>query len=176
VEFIESYILQQSLYSYNPQGVQNERSVTLDEQFTNGNKLEKLDSLPPTFWQDTIFSIVTETVFDMPVLFPTEKTWKVFDKFHLPIFVSCTGFVDHVRQLGFDVFDDVINHDYDTIDDDELRIKRVLDEVRRLSKMDIGELNKIKLSLQARLKRNQDMLDYLINTSIARRDSFLNSL
>lgn len=34
---------------------------------------------------------------------------------NFPIILNVTDSVDYIRTLGFDVFDDVINHDYDSI-------------------------------------------------------------
>jgi hypothetical protein len=46
-------------------------------------------------------------------IFLTEKTFKCFAWHQLPIFVATSGHVKKVRELGFDVFDDVIDHSYD---------------------------------------------------------------
>ena len=37
--------------------------------------------------------------------------------------------------MNFDLFDDIINHDYDNIDDPFIRMKTVADEVDRLLKL-----------------------------------------
>ena len=177
VEFLEaSGIKDKSLYSYNPQGVQNQRSVVLDEQFTTGNKLDKLDSVPAYVWEATLVSIVTETIFADPIVFPTEKTWKVFDKFHFPVFVSCAGFVNKIRELGFDVFDDYIDHSYDTIEDNNERLAAVFRVIEDLSKLDIGELNHIKSLCQKRLIHNKMHLRRHTTDEIMKLDMYLATL
>jgi len=177
VEFLESSgIKDKSLYSYNPQGVQNQRSVVLDEQFTTGNKLDKLDSVPAYVWEGTLISIVTETIFAEPIVFPTEKTWKVFDKFHFPVFVSCAGFVSRIRELGFDVFDDYIDHSYDTIQDNTERLTAVFKVIEDLSKRDISELNHIKSLCQKRLIDNKMHLRKHTTSEIMKLDMYLDSL
>lgn len=46
-------------------------------------------------------------------VFLTEKTFKCFAWHQLPIFVATSGHVAKVRELGFDVFDDILDHSYD---------------------------------------------------------------
>lgn len=65
----------------------------------------------------------------------TEKTLKCFLMRQLPLFLSSAGYVEYVRSLGFDVFDDFINHSYDTQQDPYLRIKMVAKELQRLYKL-----------------------------------------
>jgi hypothetical protein len=66
----------------------------------------------------------------------TEKAWKPFKTHQLPLYISLSGYVDKIRSLGFDVFDDFINHSYDTVKDHKLRLKLVLDELDRVNKLD----------------------------------------
>ena len=44
----------------------------------------------------------------------SEKSFKVFAWHQIPIFVSTPGHVNTIRSLGFDVFDDIFDHSYDT--------------------------------------------------------------
>jgi hypothetical protein len=60
--------------------------------------------------------------------FITEKTFKCFGWKQLPVWFAYPGAVSDVRSLGFDVFDDMIDHDqYDTVHDPEQRMTVVLD-------------------------------------------------
>lgn len=72
----------------------------------------------------------------------TEKAWKPFKTHQLPLYVSLSGYVDKIRSLGFDVFDDFINHDYDTEKNHSIRIKMVVKEMDRLNKLDCIEFYK----------------------------------
>lgn len=66
----------------------------------------------------------------------TEKAWKPFKTHQLPLYISLNGYVDIIRNLGFDVFDDFINHRYDTEIDHKKRLGMVLDELEKISKLD----------------------------------------
>lgn len=62
----------------------------------------------------------------------TEKTFKCFAMKQIPLFLSVPGYVNYVRSLGFDVFDDFVNHSYDEETNSLLRIKKVALELDRL--------------------------------------------
>lgn len=73
-------------------------------------------SIPAQFW-----STQNPTI--------TEKTFKCFIMGQIPIWLSAKHTVRHVRALGFDVFDDIIDHSYDTELDPERRIFMVAKQV-----------------------------------------------
>jgi hypothetical protein len=43
-----------------------------------------------------------------------------------PIFVASTGTVSRLRELGFDMFDDIIDHSYDLIEDHAIRLDQAI--------------------------------------------------
>ncbi len=62
----------------------------------------------------SLVSIVHETNnYDHTGIFLTEKSFKVFAWHQIPIFVATPGHVQVIRELGFDMFDDIIDHSYD---------------------------------------------------------------
>jgi hypothetical protein len=71
-------------------------------------------------YQKSLFNIITETYIHSTIL--SEKTFKVFAAGQIPIMCGPQGAIDHLRQLGFDVFDDIVDHSYDNIIDWKERI------------------------------------------------------
>jgi len=71
-------------------------------------------------------------------LFFTEKTAKCINSFQIPIWVAPQGFVEKMRRLKFDVFDDIVDHSYDEVLDPEDRIKAITREVQRLCEFEIN--------------------------------------
>lgn len=69
----------------------------------------------------------------------TEKAWKPFKAHQLPLFISLPGYVKKIKSLGFDVYDDFINHSYDNETNHYKRLLMVLDELDRISKLDCIE-------------------------------------
>jgi hypothetical protein len=69
----------------------------------------------------------------------TEKAWKPFKTHQLPLYIGLPGYVDVIRNLGFDVYDDFIDHSYDKEMNHIERIKMVVDELNRITKLDMLE-------------------------------------
>jgi hypothetical protein len=92
--------------------------------------------------QGALINVITESSFDskpgtikpethhLPGL--TEKTFKSILLGQLPIWLAPVHTVQCYRDLGFDAFDDIVNHEYDTEPNPEKRIQKVADEILRL--------------------------------------------
>ena len=76
--------------------------------------------------------------------FFTEKSAKPFLMGQIPLFIASPGYVEQLRKLGFDLFDDIINHDYDKEDFILKRCNILYKELKRLSLQDLKNLNYIK--------------------------------
>lgn len=96
-------------------------------------------------------NIVTET--STRPFFPTEKTLLPVAIGRLPIWIGEPGLVAQVRDQGFDVFDDEINHSYDTVVNPKHRIQKAInDNLTILTKPYAIEVYN---SVQNRLQYNQ---------------------
>ena len=83
---------------------------------------------------NSYINIITETYFDYPETHITEKSFRSFYFMQLPIFVATHEHVLHLRkQFGFDMFDDLIDHNYDLEKDPLKRMKMVYNEIKRLN-------------------------------------------
>lgn len=58
-------------------------------------------------------NIAVETRLDP--FFPTEKSFLAFSTKKIPIILAETGRISQLKAEGFDMFDDIVNHDYDSI-------------------------------------------------------------
>lgn len=86
---------------------------------------------------NSYFQLVTETTpekYRYP--FITEKSLKPFAMLQPFIQFGPKNNVKNLKNYGYDVFDNWINHDYDDIDDDIERLKAVLREFDRLQNID----------------------------------------
>ena len=83
----------------------------------------------PRCYIDTSFSVVTETIYDYPYSFRTEKIWKPMIMGHPWIAVANAGYYRDIRNLGFRTFDHIIDEGFDVIDDPTDRIKRISDVI-----------------------------------------------
>ena len=86
---------------------------------------------------DTYFSVVTETVFEQPWSFRTEKIAKVLAQGHPWICAASRGWYRDFRNLGFRSFDHIIDESFDQIDDNQTRMERIVRLVRDLCQQDL---------------------------------------
>jgi len=105
---------------------------------------------------DTYFSVVTETVFDYPYSFRTEKLWKPIAMGHPWIAVANAGYYRDLRNLGFRTFDSVIDESFDTIENSQDRLERIAQIVKDLCSQDLASFLK---ECYNTCKYNQQHLD-----------------
>jgi hypothetical protein len=116
----------------------------LQEKWFNPNSTEiNVEGLPhwmripekPETFENSYVNIVTESSFidSESVVHITEKSFRPFYFYQLPIFVSSHNHVKYLKEIyGFDMFEDVINHSYDDVVDDRDRLFEVMKEIKRL--------------------------------------------
>ena len=91
---------------------------------------------------DTYFSLVTETVFNYPYSFRTEKIWKPVAIGHPFIVAANRGFYRDLHNVGFKTFGHVINESFDQIDNNQDRLDRIADTVEDLCQQDLASFLK----------------------------------
>lgn len=94
--------------------------------------------IEPRAYEHTYFSLITETVFEYPHSFRTEKLWKPMAMGHPWIVASNRGFYQELRDLGFQTFSHVIDESFDTIDNNQDRIERITQVVKDLCSQDLA--------------------------------------
>jgi hypothetical protein len=94
--------------------------------------------IEPAPYIDTYFSLVTETVFDYPYSFRTEKIWKPIAMAHPWIVVANAGYYRDIKNLGFQTFGHVLDESFDSIDDSQKRIERIAHVVQNLCQQDLA--------------------------------------
>jgi hypothetical protein len=68
-------------------------------------------------YSTTKINVVTETQYTETPGIITEKTLFALLAGQIPIVIGYPGIVEHCRQLGFDMFDDLVDNSYDCLDD-----------------------------------------------------------
>jgi hypothetical protein len=104
---------------------------------------------------DTHFSLVTETVFNYPYSFRTEKIWKPIAVGHPFIVVSNSGYYRDLQRLGFQTFGNLIDETFDQIDNNTERLNRVAKEVEWLCQQDLAKFTQESYNV---CKYNQQLL------------------
>ena len=93
--------------------------------------------LEPQPYINSYFSLVSETVFDIPYSFRTEKTWKPIVMGHPWITIANRGFYRDIRNLGFQTYSHVVDESFDSIDNGLDRLDRIVEIVQDLCRSDL---------------------------------------
>jgi hypothetical protein len=91
------------------------------------NNVANFENTLRAMYTNSLIEIVGETTFEEPAFNLTEKTMHCFVAFNFPIILSSCSTVQFLRDIGFDMFDDIIDHSYDKIEDSALRVVSAID-------------------------------------------------
>jgi hypothetical protein len=91
----------------------------------------------------------------------SEKTFKAFAWHQIPIWHASPGHAKVTRDLGFDLFDDIINHDYDSITTYNDRIDKLIESLINF-KNSYPDVNKLRTMIWDRLENNNKLLAKLV--------------
>jgi hypothetical protein len=83
----------------------------------------------PCCYTDTWFSVVTETIFDYPHSFRTEKIWKPIIMAHPFVVAANRGYYRDLQNAGFQTFAHYVDESFDQIDCPHRRAERIIDTV-----------------------------------------------
>lgn len=91
-------------------------------------------------WQNSLWHVVTETVFYHNKLHLTEKIFKPIVSRRPFILVAAPGNLAYLKSYGFKTFDRWIDESYDNIEDSDLRIQHIVNQVEKICSMSKNEL------------------------------------
>lgn len=92
--------------------------------------------IPISTYNQAAFSILSETVHNNSVYMLTEKTAKVALGRRVFVAFAGQGFLQLVRDIGFQTFNGIIDESYDLIENDQDRWQAAFDQVLRLCESD----------------------------------------
>jgi len=116
-----------------------------------------------TLFHRCLFNIAAETSSQTEAnwrsVFLTEKTWKAMIQRQIPIWYGVPGLVHQVRALGFDTFDDIVDHRYDNILNETQRHQSVFELIAKLNdRYSLADCQALRQQLQPRLEANFEQL------------------
>lgn len=164
------YNLRPSLQKYVRQGydILDKLPFILD-QYDNDplrfvfNYVHAKDDIIP-FYKNSMVSIITETHFfttdydKRKCKFLTEKTFRPISLKQPFIIASVPGTLKELRRLGYKTFDGVIDESYDNIEDDDLRLLKIIDEIERLCNLNGETLDQCKTKMLPIVEHNYNLL------------------
>lgn len=152
-----------------------DKNITCDSNTLVDNLAYGNSSITWEHMWNTKFALVHETIPNglEPIFkgtdyipFLSEKAYKPFATGQLFVMHGCLGTIRALKDQGYDVFDDIINHDYDLVDDGIERAKKICTEVERLSMIPDDEWKNILKSLIPRFEYNFNHLNQVRHTVV----------
>jgi hypothetical protein len=134
--------------------------VTLDKGILNGNfkNAETYQHLlQKNVFESSCISLITEPAYHERETIHTEKTVMAIYGGTLPIWVGGWRLADFMKSLGFDVFDDIIDHSYQALEDPRDRCYSAIECNIDLLK-DFDRTHNFILENQSRLEHNLNLL------------------
>ena len=92
----------------------------------------------PRAYTDTAFSIVTETIYDYPFTFRTEKIWKPMIMAHPFVAVANVGYYRSLHAAGFRTFDTLIDERFDDIWEPHERLEAIIEVIQDIVRNGAG--------------------------------------
>jgi len=127
--------------------------IDVDEWKTN-----HFDTSPAWPYEQTLFSIVSESQFVEETLFLSEKIWKSIANNHPFVLVGSYHTLKYLREEGFKTFNPYIDESYDDEIHPYKRIIKIVKEVKRLCSLNEGERNKFLLDVSDIIQHNYEKL------------------
>lgn len=112
--------------------------MKFDEEFENRSDGLKDLLRPPQQFKDSVFSVICESTND--IQFITEKTYVPIYHRRPFIIYGAPRANAYVKSLGFELFEEVIDYSFDSIEDDEIRCEVYMQQVKKIVSYDIQEL------------------------------------
>ena len=113
------------------------------------------------YYDRSLFNLTTETsffdsvVYNKSTLFQTEKAYKPVMYGQIPIIMGPPYIIQLMRNLKYDMFDDIVDHSYDQITDSIKRFNAIMAEVERLNnKYSIEDCDNLNVQLRIRFENN----------------------
>lgn len=104
--------------------------------------------------QKCFVNIITESVFNYPHVYLSEKTFKGITAKRPFIILGPPGTLKELRNLGFRTFDSYFDESYDAIKDPADRMLAVYNEVTKICSKSIAELQKMLFDMQEDIEYN----------------------
>jgi hypothetical protein len=120
-----------------------------------------ISEFQPPVLQHGLITLVTESVFEYPYAYISEKTIKAMLSLRPFVVLSSPGTLKDLQSLGFKTFNDIWNEDYDLISNSSERLSAVIKLMQDLCQQDI---RKLALEVEAIVKYNyQHYMDNFVN-------------
>ncbi len=119
--------------------------------------------LPDHFYDQSYFSIVTDTNITHDVNRFTEKLIKPMAMYHPILLLGFPHTFPLLESLGFKTFGDIFDQTYDSIEDTHIRVAAFMQELRRVMRQDQRSLHEAYHRMEDVLAHNADIATRLLD-------------
>ena len=141
----------------NPAIMDRLNSIDQAHSFQNFVDTFELNVDPATTTSQQAFvHVVTETVFDYPLPWISEKTWKPIVNKRPFILVSSAGSLSNLKNAGYKTFSDYWDESYDSVIDPTQRMLTIIDIIQSLCTRSVSDLQNMCQHMQSILDYNFD--------------------
>lgn len=134
---------------------------------------------PIELYEDSYFNIVLETNIDVDSSGGqciTEKTFKPILHCQPFICVAEHNHLKHLRDLGYQTFDNIIDESYDSIENSQERFERVMQLSEELANKSLDELHEMYIKVKDRLLHNRQLLESDLSYRLKKLTTDLNAV
>lgn len=130
--------------------------------FNDPNNYSHFSHIECKSYENSYINIITESHYEIKDVHMTEKSFKSFYFYQFPIFLASYRHVEIFKKEHpeLDLFEDIINHEYDLEIDDTKRLHMVLNEIKRLSKLEKEIKSYYKSNKERFIKNNEYIRTY----------------
>jgi hypothetical protein len=126
------------------------------------------------FYQKIGVDVVTETVFNYPYPFLTEKTYRPMASLRPFIIVGAWHTLDFLKKIGFKTFSVIIDESYDNIVDPEERFNSVCNSIEGFVSRPLDEIKQDLHRIEHILLYNQTHLFNLVDCELQKFQQAIN--
>lgn len=131
-----------------------DKSLTIDDCAISGEMSSHFDHNILKLWQKGFFHVVTETVFYDNKLHLTEKIFKPIIAKRPFILVGAHNNLKYLKSYGFKTFDKWIDESYDDEQDPDLRMEKIVFEIKKITLLSKEQKIKMQHEMQSTLDYN----------------------
>lgn len=137
------------------QGLSDITPIEIDMDLRTNNPAIDIQ---PDHYEKTFISVMPETHYEDGILFRSEKIWKTLAVGHPFMVISCAGFLESLKELGYKTYGKWINESYDAEPNWLRRIHLITQEIKRLSSLSIDNLKAMREEMKEDVQYNMDLL------------------
>lgn len=134
----------------------SKKQQLIDVEITN--KISGYLNEDKNTYEQSCITIVTETFFEDEYNYLSEKIWKPIAHRHPFILVGRPHSLKHLHSLGFKTFDKWWDESYDNELNSDIRLEKILTEIKKINSLHIDELSKMINEMSDIIQYNQNRL------------------